>query len=486
MTREARLRRAISSVKLIMFAVSLSNGIAWIAVKLLDGAFVWTILGLALAGVVSYNLLRVDRGGKKWTIQIIGFFALVIGGSLTIVSGKAVPAYLSTLQALWTVSFPLVAITLPLLTSQLPRAATRDREDSRKQALHETISANRRRELEHAEQIQRQRNWIQRASRDGFHTGFEPRALESVEIARTDNMYGNPGDGLSGSGFNKKAVQLGQEGEINFAKALSKTGLIHQFATFWSVHMPDDTIGASDLFQTDIDCVIVTHESVWLVDVKNFAQGDVTWKRETRTDGDGTSGDYLVAIDNLKNGYVGKPRKMTRNMELATQQFSRRFANSALKFQVKPVVVLMPRDEGIGVLQGVTWPNNIPAVPLQQLLDWLNEEPQFSGYGEDEQVITMLLRALIKDKSGSAPRLGNIAPMHIEPTNPSAPSVTNKEVDINQTIRASSDSLERSRTEDTPQEQENNTDSAREVLCVECNETIESDWKFCYHCGSSL
>ena len=63
---------------------------------------------------------------------------------------------------------------------------------------------------------------ISRATHNGKMTGFEPQKLKNYKLYQHELMFGEPGKGLNKSGFDESAVNLGQEGEINFAKALQK------------------------------------------------------------------------------------------------------------------------------------------------------------------------------------------------------------------------------------------------------------------------
>ncbi len=59
--------------------------------------------------------------------------------------------------------------------------------------------------------------------------------LKTYQLYQHELMFGEPGKGLNKSGFDVNLLYLGQEGEINFAKALQKKGLLEKLVTFWSV-----------------------------------------------------------------------------------------------------------------------------------------------------------------------------------------------------------------------------------------------------------
>lgn len=207
---------------------------------------------------------------------------------------------------------------------------------------------------------------LERATRPGTVTGFEPRDLDGVELVRSPLMHGNPGVGLGDSGFDATAVRLGQKGEVNFAKALAKTGLLSRFATFWSIHMlAKDTYGTE---AADVDCAIITGHTIWLVDVKYYAGGDVVYRAE---------GDRrLVCYDGATGQQVGKTKTMSKNMQMAVDRFRSRYQNYKT-FRLEARVVFVPTNSGSGRIEGVQWPGGVPAVTLADFLAELRAEPSF-------------------------------------------------------------------------------------------------------------
>ena len=118
---------------------------------------------------------------------------------------------------------------------------------------------------------------IAKASNDGKLTGFEPQKLEKYSLNQFELMFGEPGKGLSASNFDNKMIQLGQEGELNFAKSLQKKNLLNRLVTFWSVH----NLGIDDeKVPADVDCVIVSGNTIWLIDLKLYASGDVVYRSD--------------------------------------------------------------------------------------------------------------------------------------------------------------------------------------------------------------
>lgn len=206
---------------------------------------------------------------------------------------------------------------------------------------------------------------LDRASARGVMSGYEPAALQALPVPTGATVHGVPGAGLAGAGFSATAKQLGQRGEENFAKALAKAGLIERFQSFWSIHMlTGDTYGKQE---SDVDCAIVTGSTIWLIDLKYYPGGDVVYR------GAGTE---LQCIDVPTGLPVGKPKRMTKNMQMAVERFGSRYRNYG-SLGLRAAVVLVPTDGGVGRIDGVTWPGGIPAFTLPDFLDQLRREPGF-------------------------------------------------------------------------------------------------------------
>lgn len=226
-----------------------------------------------------------------------------------------------------------------------------------------------------ASAFQRTGEFVSRASELGEVTGYEPEPLRRIQISRPRLMHGDPGSGLAGAGFGVGATQAGQVGEKNFAKALSKANLLERFATFWSLHMlAQDTYGRQE---SDIDCAIVSGQTIWLIDVKNYASGNVYYR---------SCGQWLQIIDAATGKQVGEPRKMSRNMEVGVKRFKSRYHNYKT-FGLQARVVFMPTPRGAGRVDGVEWPGQIPARTLTDLLLELEGEPPFEESLEAELVV---------------------------------------------------------------------------------------------------
>lgn len=208
----------------------------------------------------------------------------------------------------------------------------------------------------------------------GAFTGYEPQRIESVKIPDTYLMHGTPGVGLSSSGFGTDAIALGQRGEENFAKTLSvalhKNGrpIIESTDTFWSVGMPRKFAGGArdDLYDGDIDCIVVSADTIYLLDLKYYTGGNVAYR---------TIEDQLHCVDLATGQPANNPKKMSRNMEIAQERFAALFP----KMNVKSRVVFMPTERGIPRVAGVYWPGNIPAVGLMSVLNELSRIDPASG-----------------------------------------------------------------------------------------------------------
>ena len=224
---------------------------------------------------------------------------------------------------------------------------------------------------------------IAKASSDGKLTGFEPQKLEKYSLNQFELMFGEPGKGLSASNFDNKMIQLGQEGELNFAKSLQKKNLLNRLVTFWSVH----NLGIDDeKVPADVDCVIVSGNTIWLIDLKLYASGDVVYRSDK---------DFLYTIDIATGSLVGKPKKMSHNMKFAQEKFSKKFENLLRYYKLETRVVLMPTRKGAGQIDKVYWPGNIPAITLEDMLIELEQEQPFKdtiGGQMIRQTFSLLLK----------------------------------------------------------------------------------------------
>ncbi|OIH92901.1 MULTISPECIES: nuclease-related domain-containing protein [unclassified Curtobacterium] len=462
---ETRRRRFARTADILVVVLTILNGLSWVVGGLTSPAWFAVVLGLALAGRVTRDHFR-PRSGVLGTIVAVTALATAVLGGIVTASSSPVAGHVLPVHLLWSLVIVAATIARPVVATSIRTGAAADTANRIRAAEEERIRSNRERELDHVARVERDRKWAARPSGDGERTGYEPSELVDVEIGPNAWMYGEPGAGLGGSGFDARAIERGREGEVNFAKVLEQRGLLGRFATFWSVHMPDEGVGASKQFQTDIDCVVVTGSSIWLVDVKNYDQGGVRWTVEREDPQGRSSAPTLIAIDLQTEGAVGHPRKMSGNMKLARERFGLKMRNLGIRTMVKPVVVMMPRDDGLGRIQDVAWPGDIPAAGLPDLLRWLEDEPDFVPSDENARLLVPILSALLKDESGSAPVVG-------ERRRPSPAATPTRTVS---TARA---------TATRPATAPSTTEDAGSRSCSSCGATVTAEMGFCEACGAA-
>lgn len=240
---------------------------------------------------------------------------------------------------------------------------------------------------------------IEKATKPGRKTGYEPYLLDKVPTPRSVHMRGVPGAGLSSANnMTSYSVRSGQMGETNFSKALAiterngyrnyesfKNGLIENVNSFWSIAMPSENSAhkADSGFDTDIDSIIVSGNNILLIDTKFYSSGDVTYT---------SSGNQLYCTDNSTGAMVKKPRTMTRNMEMALQRFKAHYPT----MNVSAYVVMMPTNSGSANISNVYWPGGIPAVTIEQMLSMVQSLASSSGTTATDYRIIHNLTALQK------------------------------------------------------------------------------------------
>lgn len=206
---------------------------------------------------------------------------------------------------------------------------------------------------------------VAKSSGVGRMTGYEPSALADTPLPTGSNVIGVPGKGLHSSGFSQGSINAGVKGEETFAKALVKSGLINRVRTYWSVKVPRRS------YNTDVDCVIYTDNLIFLVDIKMYQSGDVTYRAQD---------DQLYCIDNATGALVGSPKTMSRNMDMARDVFR----EEAYKVKIVPVVVFVPTDKGEPNLDNVVWPGDIPAFTLSRFMKLLRNQNRYTPLSNSE------------------------------------------------------------------------------------------------------
>ncbi|KSU67222.1 NERD domain-containing protein [Arthrobacter sp. NIO-1057] len=473
-----------SLLKKVFKALPIVTGLATTFAWGIIGQSAWTFPGIIAGSILTWRLL--DSKGRS-TLRagiFLGYAFVCISGFFALMEVQRFEA-VAAIQFLWGTSFLVSMISLPILDSATGRAQEKDLNVKREKQRLEQIAKVRSAEMEHAQRINRQRKWADTASGPGYVTGFEPKNLENIDLVSHPLMHGTPGLGLDASGFGQQQVQLGKIGEVNFARALQSQGILARFASFWSVQMPDEKIGASTKFNTDIDCVLISKNSLWLVDVKNYVQGSVSWRREMHKDEkDGRVRPHIIAVDDHTGGYVGRPRAMSENMKMATERLMNRLSRAGINFQVVPIVVMMPRNDGLGKLVDVQWPENIPAVGLPEFLSRFSHEGSFDSRQPDSEILVGMMSSLLKGTDGSALGLGQ-RPESTKNTRPSANHLPKKHSRGSGPSVAtnSGDAVVPSRDQLTSNTQaENKPEAAKK--CAECSAEVQVDAGFCFDCGA--
>lgn len=226
---------------------------------------------------------------------------------------------------------------------------------------------------------------VQRSSNKGKMTGFEPFVLDKMDVPSSPFMVGTPGESLSDSSrISDKNKATGTKGEENFAKALRKSNnLLDDVSSIWSVPMPSkENITKKDAsLKTDIDAIIVTGRDIFLLDMKLYRSGDVTYK---------TIDGKLSAIDNATGAIVGDDYSMSQNMKIASERFSEVFKHNGMK--VTPIVVLMPNNDGQPIVDyGARWTGDIPVLNLTQTISRIRSS---ASSGDAPKVVIDTLTAL--------------------------------------------------------------------------------------------
>lgn len=261
----------------------------------------------------------------------------------------------------------------------------------------EEIQIERKKHLKYAENMEKYTN-LAKSKENGLMTGYEPRKLQQVMIKSTPLMKGEPGIGLSGSGFSEGNIKSGALGELNFAKILQQNNFLDKFATHWSAQYPSSfSPGPDNISKADIDCLIITKNTLFLIDIKMYSQGNVTWKILDNNK-------YIYAEDNITGNFAYKPTKMSQNMSKATERFKSKLDLLGVKIKVQPYVVMLPTDRGIGNIENVYWPGNIKCISVMDMLAILEMEKPFDSKNEDAMLLDSVFKWVLKDESGSAPK----------------------------------------------------------------------------------
>lgn len=232
--------------------------------------------------------------------------------------------------------------------------------------------------------------WLDKTTKTGFMTGYEPRKMQSVPVPTPTNhqrMNGSPGGGLHNANFSQSSIQIGTKGEVSFAKILESNGILDFVDSYWSVSMPSESGFIRDSkFNTDIDCILVVGKTVYLVDVKMYIGGDGTYRMD--------SANSLVLYDNTTGQPVkGSKKHMSKNMAMATDRFKKILPG---RYRVESCVVFVPTDRGMPTIKPgtVSWPGNIPAMTIVDFMSKLAPNASRNNAPTDKTLHSKLVRLL--------------------------------------------------------------------------------------------
>src|SRR5690606_30672984 len=98
-------------------------------------------------------------------------------------------------------------------------------------------------------------------------------------------------------------------------------------------------------------------------------------------------------------------REMSKNMYYATERIQSKIDRLGIKMKVKPYVVMMPTDRGLGKIDHVFWPGEIECLTLIDFLKIIEKDKSYDAETADAEVLDSVFAWLTKDESGSAPQI---------------------------------------------------------------------------------
>lgn len=387
--------------KLIVYALTAACSYMWLVRVPSNVTDEMAPLGIVMAWIATVRFVNTEPG-KTRVLSVASLGLLFVFGLTGLQPGPQL-----LLHLVWSLSLVAIAVSRARARARIPGGGglfssistgltkLRAKRDARR-AEQKKVADARDTELRHAAKIHREQNWREQAVGPGTTTGYEPAALSSVVSGSSPHTYGAPGLALQHA--RGRGAARAREGHDLFARALTREGLIDRFAIFWHVQLPEDgAVGANSQTSAAVDCVILTGRSLWLIDVKNYAQGGVRWL---------TDGTDLVATDTVDGGQVGETRVMGPSISTARDRWQAKVSAVGLRTRVKAAVTLLPRDTGLGEISGLTWTGGVPIQGLPQLLDFLKKEPAFDSGGNGMDLLVPMLRVLVQTEAGHAPRPG--------------------------------------------------------------------------------
>lgn len=179
------------------------------------------------------------------------------------------------------------------------------------------------------------------------------------------NVHGTPGKGLETAvldGLDEYRVKAGLKGEVSLARMLASMGL-DGTEIFFSCRNPADPSG-----RTDIDCVLVDGNTVWLLDAKHYTpSGPDAYLVPTPADPECCKPFELRAYDRNTNLNVDV-RRLWNVAPVRTYHASANMSWAAGKVgevlpacEVRPLVLLCRTSGGVyGIMDGTCFPGNVP------------------------------------------------------------------------------------------------------------------------------
>lgn len=196
-------------------------------------------------------------------------------------------------------------------------------------------------------------------------------------------MHGTPGVGLDSSGFGERRVNAGQTGERRLAALIKEMGFYQAgWQSWWS-------LDAGENNGTDVDCVLVHGDDVFLIDAKNYGTPANTSLR--------LCGNHktlmVVDADGNVEGQRAKSYAISHNMSMAAGRYAAMLGRYGAR--IHAVTALCPTTTGTpGVWDRIEYPGNIPLVQaigyLQHLKATYTGRPEPSDHRMTRQLDALL------------------------------------------------------------------------------------------------
>lgn len=234
----------------------------------------------------------------------------------------------------------------------------------------------------------------------GTKTGYEPSKLKEFELMPNSLMRGNPKDILDRlyvhqSKFN---FRMDEFKELNFAKLLQKNGYLDKFATYWAPqNLFERTPGRAVESQKEVDCILVSNKNIYLIELKIYDQGNITWR--TVEDGKG-----IQAIDNITGYEIGKTKNTSENILNYTKKIQSQIKELDIHMNVQPYVIMMPSENGLGELDNVFWPGSIACLNPMDFLEVIEEEQPYYSQLTDKKTLDDIFTKLVKPNNDNSSR----------------------------------------------------------------------------------